>query len=288
MKKLFLLLCLMATTVIVSATDVWQGSHNVAWDNTLKIDKAQFADMKVGNKLVIEFVDATGDVIELHSNGVMLPGTRYEHHIFSDQNQVEVFATPAMIASLQANGLEICGTGFKATKVWYGDGKDTIDENTVWSGFFWMDAWSTLEITKNSFEGVDWSKVKAIRFISEAGRSDYAINILTSWETDGKLGDNTTMTMTNDYAELSLTGINMAAKLESTNRLMIQCNKESGEAFNFTQIQLIKDESTTGIDNAASVISKNATAEKYDLLGRKIAQPAKGSVYIMDGKKYIE
>ena len=288
MKKLFLLLCLMATTVIVSATDVWEGSHNVAWDNTLKIDKAQFADMKVGNKLVIEFVDATGEVIELHSNGVMLPGTRYEHKIFSDQNQVEVFATPAMLNYLQTYGLEICGAGFTATKIWYGDGKDTIDENTVWSGFFWMDDWSTLEITKNSFEGVDWSKVKAIRFISEAGRSDYVINIKTSWDLDGQLADHTTMTMTNDYAELSLTGIDMAAKLESTDRLMIQCDKEGGEAFNFTQIQLIKDESTTGINNAASVISKNATAEKYDLLGRKITQPAKGSVYIMDGKKYIE
>lgn len=288
MKKLFLLLCLMATTVIVSATDVWEGSHNVAWDNTLKIDKAQFANMKVGDKLVVDFTNATGDVIELHSNGGMLPGTRYEHHIYSDQSNMEVFATPAMIASLQANGLEICGAGFTATKIWYGDGKDTIDENTVWSGFFWMDDWSTLEITKNSFEGVDWSKVKAIRFISEAGRSDYVINIKTSWDLDGQLADHTTMTMTNDYAELSLTGIDMAAKLESTDRLMIQCNKEGGEAFNFTQIQLIKDESTTGIDNAASVISKNATAEKYDLLGRKITQPAKGSVYIMDGKKYIE
>lgn len=288
MKKLFLLLCLMATTVIVSATDVWEGSHNVSWENTLKIDKAQFADMKVGDKLVVEFANTTGEVIELHSNGVMLPGTRFAHSIYNDQSQVEVFATPTMLDYLQTYGLEVCGKDFTAKKIWYGDGKTSIDENTVWSGFFWMDNWSTLEITKNSFTGVDWSKVKAIRFISEANRTDYIINILTSWEAGGKLGDNTTMTMTNDYAELSLTGIDMAAKLESVDRLMIQCNKEGGEAFNFTQIQLIKEESTTGINNAASVISKNATAEKYDLLGRKITQPAKGSVYIMDGKKYIE
>ena len=122
MKKVFLLMCLMATTVIASATDVWEG----------------------------------------------LPGTRFEHHIFSDQSSVEVYATPSMLASLKEYGLEVCGVGFTATKIWYGDGKDNIDENTAWSGFFWMDDWSTLEITKNCFAGVDWSKVKAIRFYSEA------------------------------------------------------------------------------------------------------------------------
>ena len=69
MKKVFLLMCLMATTVIASATDVWEGEHAVNWGNTLTIEKGKFTDMKVGDKLVIEFKDATGEVIELHSNG---------------------------------------------------------------------------------------------------------------------------------------------------------------------------------------------------------------------------
>ena len=284
MKKLFLLMCLMATTVIASATDVWTGEQAISWENTLKIEAAQFADMKVGDKLVVDFKDATGDVIELHSNGGMLPGTRFEHHVFNDQSNIEVFATSAMLAALQATGLEICGKDFTATKVWFGDGKESIDDLTAWSGFFWMDEWCTLEITKNCFVDVDWSKIKAIRFYSEANRTDYFIKILTKWDEGGTLGDNTTMTMTNEYAELSLDGINMETALADVDRLMIQCNKEGGVAFNFTQVELVPN--GTGVQNIAAK-QNIAAGQKVDLQGRIVAQPVKGSVIIVDGKKVI-
>ena len=284
MKKIFLFMCLMATTVIASATDVWTGEHAVDWSNTLKIDKAMFADMKAGDKLVVDFKDAKGDIIELHSNSTMLPGTRFEHHIFPDQSNIEVFATTGMVASLKEYGLEICGKDFTATKVWYGDGKDNIDELTAWSGFFWMDEWSTLEITKNCFADVNWSKIKAIRFYSEAGRTDYVINILTKWGEGGKLGDHTTMTMTNDYAELSLEGINMAEKLADVDRLMIQCNKEGGSPFNFTQVQLIPV--PTAIQSVAAKQSKAAANEYFNLAGQRVAQPTKG-LYIVNGKTVV-
>ena len=284
MKKVFLLMCLMATTVIASATDVWEGEHAVNWDNTLQIEKGQFTDMKVGDKLVIEFKDATGDVIELHSNAGMLPGTRFEHHIFPDQSSVEVFATPTMLASLKEYGLEVCGVGFTATKIWYGDGKDNVDENTVWTGYFWMDSWSTLEITKNCFAGVDWSKVKAIRFYSEANRTDYVINVLTKWGDGGKLGDQTTMTMTNEYAELNVEDIIMEEALADVDRLMIQCNKEAGEPFNFTAVVLVKDDAT-GID-ATLVNSEKVNSQYFNLAGQRVAHPAKG-LYIVNGKKVL-
>ena len=284
MKKLFLLMCLMATTVIASATDVWTGEQAISWDNTLKIEAAQFADMKVGDKLVVDFKDATGKVIELHSNSTMLPGTRFAHSIFNDQSNVEVFATPAMIEYLQEYGLEVCGEGFTATKIWYGDGKQSIDDLTVWSGFFWMDEWCTLEITKNCFVDVDWSKIKAIRFYSEANRTDYFIKILTKWDEGGTLGDNTTMTMTNEYAELSLDGINMETALADVDRLMIQCNKEGGAAFNFTQVELVSG--GTAVQNIAAK-QNIAAGQKVDLQGRIVAQPVKGSVIIVDGKKVI-
>ena len=277
-------MCLMATTVIASATDVWEGEHAVKWDNTLTIEKGKFTDMKVGDKLVIEFKDATGEVIELHSNGGMLPGTRFEHHIFSDQNGVEVFATPAMLASLKEYGLEVCGAEFTATKIWYGDGKDNVDENTVWTGYFWMDDWSTLEITKNCFAGVDWSKVKAIRFYSEANRTDYVINVLTKWDEGGKLGDQTTMTMTNEYAELNVEDIIMEEALADVDRLMIQCNKEAGEPFNFTAVVLVKD-GATGID-ATLVNSEKVNSQYFNLAGQRVAHPAKG-LYIVNGKKVL-
>ena len=284
MKKILLCAALLAATVIASATDVWEGEHAVDWSSTLKIDADKFADMKLGDKLVIEFKDAAGEVIELHSDGGMLPGTRFAHSISSDQSSAEVFATPAMLASLQTHGLEVCGMDFIATKIWYGDGKESIDANTVWSGFFRMDNWGTLEITKNSFVGVDWSKFTAIRFYSEAGRTDYVINVMTTWS--NKLGDQTTMTMTNDYAELSLSGIDMAAALEGTDRLMVQCNKEGGNPFNFTQIELVPDPMAV---QAVPASAQSADAsQKFDLQGRPVAQPAKGTVYILNGKKYLE
>ena len=144
MKKVFLLLCLMATTTIVTATDLWEGTHEVGWSNTLTIEAAKFSEAQIGQKIVIEFTDATGKVIELHSNGGMLPGTRYAHFLYADQHEMEVFITTGMLACLKEHGMEICGKGFTATKVWFGDGKDNVDENTVWTGYFWMDEWSTL------------------------------------------------------------------------------------------------------------------------------------------------
>lgn len=284
MKKLFLLMCLMATTSIVSATDLWEGSHAVNWDNTLTIEAAKFADAQIGQKIVIEFTNATGEVIELHSNGGMLPGTRYEQHIYADQSSMEVFITKGMLARLKESGLEVCGTGFTATKAWYGDGKDNVDENTVWTGYFWMDEWSTLELAKTSFDGINWSDYKAIRFYSEANRTNYVINVLTKWGDDGKLGDQTTMTMTNDYAELNIENIDMAAKLAEVDRLMVQCNKEGGDPFNFTAIVLVKKEST-GI-NTLNVEREMLNGEVYNLAGQRVHNPRKG-LYIVNGKKVM-
>ena len=285
MKKVFLLLCLLATTNIMMATDLWEGTHAVAWDNTLTIEAAKFAEAQVGQKIVVEFTNATGEVIELHSNGGMLPGTRYAHFLYVDQHEMEVFITPDMLASLKEYGMEVCGTGFTATKLWYGDGKDNVDENTVWTGYFWMDEWSTLEIAKTSFDGINWSDYKSIRFYSEANRTDYVINVLTKWGDGGKLGDQTTMTMTTEYAELNLDGIDMAAKLADVDRLMIQCNKESGNPFNFTAIVLVKKEST-GIDEVRGQ-KEDVRGDFYTLDGRKLSsKPTKG-LFICHGKKIL-
>jgi hypothetical protein len=197
---------------------------------------------------------------------------------------MEVFITTGMLARLKESGLEICGTGFTATKAWYGDGKDNVDDNTVWTGYFWMDSWSTLEVAKTSFDGINWSDYKAIRFYSEANRTDYVINVLTKWGDGGKLGDQTTMTMTNEYAELSLDGINMAASLADVDRLMVQCNKEGGNPFNFTAIVLVKKEGT-GI-SATLMNSEKVNSDVYNLAGQRVAQPRKG-LYIVNGKKVL-
>ena len=134
------------------------------------------------------------------------------------------------------------------------------------------------------FAGVDWSKVKAIRFYSEANRTDYVINVLTKWGEGGKLGDQSTMTMTNEYAELNVETIDMAAALADVDRLMIQCNKEAGNPFNFTAVVLVKD-GATGID-ATLVNSEKVNSQYFNLAGQRVAHPAKG-LYIVNGKKVI-
>lgn len=286
MKKILLFAIVLMTATVASATDLWEGTHAVNWDNTLAIEAAKFAEAQVGQKIVIDFKDATGEVIELHSNGGMLPGTRYAHHLYADQSSMEVFITPAMLARLKESGMEICGTGFTATKAWYGDGKDNVDANTVWTGYFWMDEWSTLEVAKTSFDGINWSDYKAIRFYSEAGRTNYVINVLTKWGDGGKLGDQGTVTMTNDYAELSLEGVDMAAKLADVDRLMVQCNKEGGEPFNFTAIVLVKKENT-GVESVQGQNVKSQASRVYDLQGRCVQQPKTKGVYVADGKLFM-
>lgn len=273
----------MATTTIVSATDLWEGTHAVTWDTPLAIAADMFADAQVGQKIVIEFTNAQ-DVIELHSNFAMLPGTYYANFI-KDKTSIDVFITPGMLASLKQYGLEVCGDKFTLTKIWYGDGKETVDDNAVWTGYFWMDNWCTLELAKTSFNGINWSDYKAIRFCSEANRTDYVINVLTKFDDPAcKLGDQTTMTMTNAYAELSLDGIDMAAKLEGFDRLMIQCNKEGGAAFNFTDIILVKKDGTA--ISAVKAQKAAAEGEYFNLAGQRVAQPTKG-LYIVNGKKVV-
>lgn len=269
-------------SVSVYATDLWTGSHPVMWDNTLSIDAAKFADMKAGDKIVLEFTVQENDVVELKSNGQKLPGTRF-HQLYTDQTSFEVFSTPAMLAQLKATGLEVCGWGFTLNKIWFGDGKDNVTENTIWTGFFWMDNWSTIEIWKECLpETLDG--YSAIRFYSEAGRTDYFIKVLVGWDADQTIAERDAMTLTNDYAEIDLTALSAQKKalFYATDRVMIQCNKEAGEPFNFTSVELIKNSSA--VESVNSMVN---AGKCYDILGREVTANTKGIV-IKNGKKCIQ
>jgi hypothetical protein len=76
----------------------------------------------------------------------------------------------------------------------------------------------------------------------------------------------------------------MSAKMADTDRLMVQCNKEGGNPFNFTAIVLVKKEST-GIDDVRSQ-KEDVRGNFYNLAGQRIAQPNKG-LYIVNGKKFV-
>ena len=94
------------------------------------------------------------------------------------------------------------------------------------------------------------------------------------------------MTMTNEYAELNIENIDVAAKLAEVDRLMVQCNKEGGNPFNFTAIVLVKKE-TTDVHELSIRPSSNTSEVVYDLSGRKVTKPTAKGLYIINGKKVL-
>ena len=188
MKKFSLLAALFAAMTI-NATDLWTESKHVSWDEGgVQIQKEAFAEALPGQKIVVTFTGAS-DGIEFK---VMNPG-RFDHLAGSREaawingdGAFEQFLTVAAVDSLKAYGLEIIGANFTCNKVELLDGKTLKDGFTVWTGFFWADEWKTLELYWNGYAGVDWSKATALRIYSEAGRSDFVINvILNAWPDQG-------------------------------------------------------------------------------------------------------
>lgn len=282
MKKFILSAICLATSLFASATDLFTGSQFVTWGQGLQFTAEKFADAKAGDKLVITYTGATDGIeLKVMDDFHRLPGSRQWCPI-EGNGTLETFLTPAAIAELKAAGLEMIGNNFTVTKVELLEGKDNVTENTVWTGYYWMDEWSTLELAKTSFDGINWADYSAIRFYSEANRTDYFIKVMTNWDDSGYIAEAGTMTMTNEYAELSLEGIDMAAKLALSETFFIQCNKEGGDPFNFTAIELVKKDDA-GINSASANIHESKT---FDILGRVATNATKGIV-IKDGRKML-
>ena len=290
MKKISLVALFPALVMSVNATDIWTGTKHVSWtDGGLQIAANQFATAQPGQKIVITYTDAKemdgsvnkGSVIEfkvMNGNFDHLAGSREALRLW-DNGSLEHFLTASAVDSLKAYGLEIIGNDFTVTKVELLDGKTLKDGFTVWTGFFWADEWSTLELYYNGYAGVDWSKATALRIYSEANRSDFVINIKENWEAEGQIADQNAMTAGEGYMELPLTD-GLRNRLANAGHWMIQFNKETGAAFNVTDIVLVGD-FTTAISNTAVeskavkffengqlVIIKNGV--KYNTLGAQL------------------
>ena len=280
MKKISLVALFAALVMSVNATDLWTGSKHVSWDEGgIQIAKEAFASAQPGQKIVVTYTGAS-DGIEfkvMNKNFDHLAGSREAAWISGD-NTFEQFLTAPAVDSLKAHGLEIIGANFTCTKVELLDGKALKEGFTVWTGFFWADEWSTLELYYNGYAGVDFSKATALRIYSEANRSDFVINVMEAWGDDGKIADQRTMTAGEGYMELALTDA-LRARLAAAPRWMIQFNKESGNPFNVTDIVLVMDKGETQalentaveaktvktIENGRVVIIKNGV--RYNALG---------------------
>lgn len=282
MKKISLVALFAALVMSVNATDIWTGSKHVSWsEGGLQIAAAQFADAVAGQKIVVTYADAS-DGIEfkvMNEHFDHLAGSR-EAAWINGNGAFEQFLTQTAVDSLKAYGLEIIGANFTCTQVELLESKTLKEGFTVWTGFFWADSWSTLELYYNGYAGVDWSKATALRIYSEANRSDFVINIKESWEEGGQIADHTSMTAGDGYMELSLTDELLRNRLANAGHWMIQFNKEEGAPFNVTDIVLVGDFSTdisnTEVENKAVkffengqlVIIKNGV--KYNALGAQL------------------
>ncbi len=281
MKKITLLAALFAAMTI-NATDLWTESKHVSWsDGGIQIQKEAFAEALPGQKIVVSFTGAS-DGIEfkvMNANFDHLAGSREAAWINGDGG-FEQFLTPAAVDSLKAHGLEIIGANFTCNKVELLDGKAELKDGfTVWTGFFWADEWSTLELYYNGYAGVDFSKVTALRIYSEANRSDFVINVMEAWGDEGKIADQSAMTAGEGYMELALTD-ELRARLANAGHWMIQFNKEGGAPFNVTDIVLVGNFSTAidntvidskavkTIENGQLVIIKNGV--RYNALGAQL------------------
>lgn len=255
MKKIFTLIAALTLSVGLWATSIWSGSQDVHWDNTIMIEASKFASALPGNKITVTLSvnDGTSDAIEFRANGQKLPGTRFS--LCQDWWETyDLFMTQDMIDSCKVYGMEICGDNFTVTNIDLSEGKAASmkEGKAIWTGYFWVDSGSTLEVFKEALTAVkDWSKYSAMRFYSECPTTDNLIYLLANREkdgeiaksepaTDGKIAGNP-LKRYEGYAELDLTKVNPLTVINalSSDRLMIQMDKKGSAAFNFTDVVLV-------------------------------------------------
>lgn len=266
MKKFFTLAAAVAAVLSLNATNLWNETKHVNWENTLMIDASAFADAQEGNKLVITFAeDGANDVVEFKSNGQKLPGSRFTP-LYDWMETHEYFLTQDAVDMLKQYGLELCGGGFDMTSLDLEDGKagNLKEGKTIWTGYFWVDSWSTLEVFKEAFEGIDLTEYNAMRFYSECPNTDNLIFLLANWDPAGVVAKSEPATddsaATNPlkryegYAELDLTQVNPIDVINAatSDRLMIQMDKQDNNPFNFTDIVLVST-TPTGVQNVENV-----------------------------------
>lgn len=234
---------------LVKETRIFYGNKHVSWeDGGLQIAADKFAEAKAGDKIVVRYTGAT-DGIEfkvMNANFDHLAGSREGLTIGGD-GSLEHFMTPKAVEELKAHGLELIGANFTVTEVELMDGKASLPEGVnVWTGYFWADEWNTMYLYWNGYRYVDFNDVKAIRFYSEANRSDFVLNVRDNWDGDGgvEIANISAMTAGEGYMELPLTDY-MREKIAASEHLLVQFNKESGAAFNVTDIVLVMEEPYT-------------------------------------------
>lgn len=289
MKKLLLSASLavvcggFASAELTTVATVFEGNQTVGWDNTLFIEADQFAEASVGDFIYITFSNTT-DVIELKSDGDWIPGSRYSW-LGEGTPDYRCYLTQAGLNAIQADGLELCGANFTVTSVQICNDGFVMPEGAIWGGYFWIDEWSTLELWKTAFAAYDGEKYMVINLSDDNGDYDnYVMQVMTTWDNPETVignADKGNEVKTPEMTVIDLSDVDLYDLLSTSDRVMIQGNKEEGNPFNITSVVLTNtnplDESDDepgnepgeepGVDGVASIQVLNGTVNVYNLQG---------------------
>ncbi len=293
MKTKFYVLAalLMASMTNVMAeetcTKIWYDGedwHNQAItyekDNTLFINRDKFSSAVVGNAIKIYGWDGDGDHTKIYLYGwdQILPGSDYRNPSNVEDYHVLFYLTEDMLSAIRSQDLRVYGEGITVNRVEICDGKAGALKfgKTIWTGYFWMDDSWSLEIFKEAFASIDFSKYGKMRIYYEANRTDFLMRLFTKFgdnpaeyadeddiklagsDTDEHMGEHAggvtpeRIHLTNTYVDIPLTEtIKTYLRTKDDDHgpsLFIKCNKGSGAAFNLTDVVLLPI-SPDGCDN---------------------------------------
>ena len=305
MKKVFLMLATaLMSCAMVTAETIWTPAEGqtdtvVTWEKTFTISKEYFASCQQGNLLKLTLNNAT-DVIELKSNGQKLPGSRFSK--IAGAESYECYLTQAMLDTCKLYGMELCGASFGIKQIEILDGKagNMKTGETIWTGYFWVDSWNTLELFKEALTAEDLSKYASVRIYHEGPENGFILKLLANWDDAGKIAEIGPSVSTENnplqyksegglnFVELDLTKVNPLTVINTvgSDRLMIQCSKEAQLPFNMTDIVLVPKQGTATTNYEMDMPSLSIKGI-YDLLGRRVEAINSNGLYIVDGKKVM-
>ncbi len=261
------------TCVRVYGDEKFETNHPITYgkDITLFINGDQFSSAVVGNAIKIYGFNTGEGAHKLYLGEYTkpLPGSDFRNPSNINANQVLFYITEDMLSAIKLEHLRVYGEGITVNRVEICDGKAGALKfgKTIWTGYFWMDDTWSLEIFKEAFASIDFSKYGKMRIYYEANRTDFLMRLFTKFgsdpdeyadEDDIKLAGSDTdahmeehaggvtperIHLTNTYVDIPLTEtIKTYLKTNDVahgSSLFIKCNKGSGAAFNVTDVVLL-------------------------------------------------
>ena len=281
MKTKFYVLAalLMASMINVMAeetcTQIWYDGKDyhdqaISYEtSTLFINRDKFSSAVVGNAIKIYGFNTGEGAHKLYLGEYTkpLPGSDFRNPSNINDDRVLFYLTEDMLSAIRSQDLRVYGEGITVNRVELCDGKAGALKfgKTIWTGYFWMDDTWSLEIYKEAFASIDFSKYGKRRIYYEANRTDFLMRLFTKFgddpdeykdEDDIKLAGSSDEHMgvhaggvtperihlTNTYVDIPLTETiktYLSTKDDAHGpSLFIKCNK-NGEAFNVTDVVLL-------------------------------------------------